>query len=146
MHPQREERNIGVRNGAWGETLAANFLAAAGYEVLERNARPCAHDRRLEIDIVAFDQTSSTLVFVEVKQHARRSERQCGLRSITRRKKTLLRRACWAWLRARDWRKSYRFDVIEIYGSPESGQKAQIDHFERVRLFVAGERFVDWKN
>lgn len=47
--------------GDWGETLAAEHLAAEGYEIIERNWR-C---RRGEIDIVAW--AGLQLVFVEVK-------------------------------------------------------------------------------
>jgi putative endonuclease len=47
--------------GDWGESLAAEHLAAKGYEIVERNWR-C---REGEIDIVAW--AGLQLVFVEVK-------------------------------------------------------------------------------
>lgn len=47
--------------GRWGENLAANYLAAEGLAVIERNWR-C---RDGEIDLVARD--GETFVFVEVK-------------------------------------------------------------------------------
>lgn len=47
--------------GDWGESLAAEHLAAKGYEIVERNWR-C---RQGEIDIVAW--AGLQLVFVEVK-------------------------------------------------------------------------------
>jgi len=48
--------------GNLGETLAAEYLQALGYEILERNWH---YSRYGEIDIIARDK--NTLVFVEVK-------------------------------------------------------------------------------
>lgn len=47
--------------GAWGETVAARFLARHGYIILERNYQA----RHKELDIVA--RQGETLCFVEVK-------------------------------------------------------------------------------
>lgn len=47
--------------GDWGESLAADYLANKGYEIVERNWR-C---QRGEIDIIAW--AGLELVFVEVK-------------------------------------------------------------------------------
>ena len=138
-----ETENIGVLRGRWGEDVAARWLERGGYTIEERNSRPCSGDARLEIDIVARDSVRDIVVFVEVKQHARRDESHTRLQSIDSRKKTLLRRACLSWLARRRWRGSYRFDVIEIYGTPDGG-KPEIDHVERVRLFNGNSRFVDW--
>lgn len=49
------------RLGNWGESVAATYLEAQGYRILQRNWR-CA---RGEIDLVA--QAGEVLVFVEVK-------------------------------------------------------------------------------
>ena len=139
----RDDPNKSVANGRWGEDVAAAALRLKGYVIVDRNIRPCVYDRRLEIDIVAYDREADAMVFVEVKQHARRDESHTRLQSIDSRKKTLLRRACLSWLARRRWRGSYRFDVIEIYGTPDGG-KPEIDHVERVRLFNGNSRFVDW--
>lgn len=132
-----------ARRGRWGEECAARYLEARGYEILERNVRPVARDRRLEIDIVAFDEKRDVLVFVEVKQHAARSDFARRLRSIDKGKLSRTRRACRAWLLKNGWTAGFRFDVVEIYGVPEGGQP-EIDHIERVRLFCGREVFVDW--
>ncbi len=137
--------NVGVAHGSWGEDVAAAQLEVEGLVVVERNARPCKNDRRVEIDIIAYDRRCDLLVFVEVKQHAARSDRQRRLRSITRRKQELLRRACRTWLLANRWKGAYRFDVIEVYGTPESRSKAEVDHIRHVRLFANSERFVNWE-
>ncbi|MGN0855141.1 MAG: YraN family protein [Kiritimatiellia bacterium] len=144
MSVQPRQSNIGVVHGAWGEDVAAEYLRIHGYEIVERNSRPCCWDARREIDIVAYDRQFDIMVFVEVKQHRTHSERAHRLMSISRRKKILLRTACRAWLYANRWQGAHRFDVIEIYGQPDRPGKVEIDHIERVKLFEKQARFVDW--
>ena len=143
---RRESENVGVRNGTWGEDVAVEFLRVHGYEIVDRNVRPCSRDRRLEIDVVAYDRMYDVMAFVEVKQHAERSQLARRLRSVDRHKLDLLRRACRTWLSKERWRGGYRFDVIEVYGSPGKGVRAEIDHVPGVRLFERPARFVDWYN
>lgn len=140
--PRRETKNKGVVNGNWGEAVAAEFLRRSGFEILDSNSRPVRRDRRLEIDIVARDKVNDTLVFVEVKQHARMSAFQRRIRSVDLKKKMNLRRACNAWRRIHSCTGSFRFDVVEVYGSP--GEKPCVDHISNVRLFVPDGRFVKW--
>lgn len=57
--------------GKWGEQLAADYLTAHGYLILERNLRT-PHG---ELDLIAHqpaltDQASGNLVFVEVRTRA----------------------------------------------------------------------------
>lgn len=85
MSPRREVENVGVRHGAWGETVATDFLRRRGYLIVDSNARPVEKDRRLEIDLVAWDESTDTMVFVEVKQHAAPTDYSRRLRSIDRR-------------------------------------------------------------
>ena len=84
------------------------------------------------------------MAFVEVKQHAQRSPFATRLRSVDRRKRDLLRRACRTWIAKERWAGAYRFDVIEVYGTPNAACRAEIDHIPGVRLFEKSERFVDW--
>lgn len=142
MPRPHEGGNKSTRNGRWGEAVAVEHLRCEGYEIIGRNVRPCARDRRLEIDVIAYDRLTEIAVFVEVKQHRMRDARSTRLRSVTRRKTELLRRACRCWLLRNKWETGYRFDVIEVYGSP--GERPEIDHVERVRLFEKTERFVRW--
>ena len=139
MNPHKP--NIGVIHGEWGERTAVERLRLEGYEIIDRNARPSARDGRLEIDIVAYDKARDTLVFVEVKQHKSHSPGESRLRSIDRAKKACLRRACNAWRRGNRWTGAYRFDVVEVVGTPGAG-RPEIDHIENVRLFTPSERFV----
>lgn len=135
--------NVGARNGAWGEDVAVEHLRRSGFEIIERNTRPVAKDGRLEIDIVAWDRASDTMVFVEVKQHARLSPYARRLQSVNRRKRQNLRRACGAWRRVNRWLGAYRFDVVEVYGAPGGGRPV-VDHIRNVRLFPPRGRFVKW--
>lgn len=143
MWSRREAANVGVTRGAWGEDVAADFLRRRGYLIVDSNACPVEKDRRLEIDLVAWDEATDTMVFVEVKQHATLTPYGRRLRSVDRSKRVNLRRACNAWRRVNKWRGSFRFDVIEIYGTPDGGRPV-IDHIEKVNLFAKPNRFVKW--
>lgn len=143
MFRRHNNINVGVSHGIWGEDVATEYLRRLGYEIVDRNSNPVMKDRRLEIDIVAWDRHNDTMVFVEVKQHAKISPYACRLRSIDKRKRDNLRRACNAWRRINKWQGDYRFDVIEIYGVPDGG-KPIVDHIPRVNLFTRGNRFVKW--
>ena len=142
MWPRKPD-NLGVLHGAWGESVAVGHLRRHGYEIVERNSRPVEKDGRLEIDIVAWDRKKDAMVFVEVKQHAKLSPYARRLRSVDKRKRLNLRRACNAWRRANRWHGAFRFDVIEIYGVPEGGEPV-IDHISDVELFAKRGRFVKW--
>ena len=142
MWPRKTD-NIGVLHGAWGEAVATEYLRRHGYEIVDRNSRPVERDGRLEIDIVAWDRRKDAMVFVEVKQHASMSPYARRLRSVDRRKRMNLRRACNAWRRTNKWHGAFRFDVIEIYGVPGGG-KPVIDHIPDVELFAKSGRFVNW--
>ena len=142
MRPRRAD-NVGVLHGAWGESVAVEHLRRRGYEIVDRNARPVEKDGRLEIDIVAWDRKKDEMVFVEVKQHAKPSPNARRLRSVDRRKRANLRRACNAWRRTNKWHGAFRFDVIEIYGVPEGGEPV-VDHVSNIELFAQPGRFVRW--
>ena len=146
MRTPRDMPNVGVAHGAWGEDVAVEYLRVHGYEIVDRNGRPSGRDRRLEIDVIAYDRMFDVMAFVEVKQHAQRSPYARRLRSVTRRKMNLLRRACRTWLAKEHWTGGYRFDVIEVYGAPKSRTRAEIDHIPGVRLFEKDERFVRWND
>lgn len=144
MPTRPEGDNVGVRHGVWGEESAVEFLRVHGYEIIDRNVRPCRRDRRLEIDVIAYDRLYDVMVFVEVKQHAGRSPYAGRLRSVDRDKRERLLRACRSWLARERWRGGFRFDVIEVYGTP--GTRPEIDHIPNVRMFVNRERFVNWND
>ena len=140
---KKKPANIGVEHGKWGEDIAAKHILKKGWKILERNSRPCSRDRRLEIDIVAYDEKADTIIFVEVKQHKSHSEYERRLRSINSKKKRNMRIACRSWIRSHKWQKGFRFDVIEIFGTPEESN-FELDHIERVNIFVPADKFVRW--
>lgn len=143
MSQRPDEINLGVRHGSWGEDVAAEYLRRGGFEIIDRNTRPVRKDHRLEIDIVAWERKTDTMVFVEVKQHASISPYARRLRSVDRKKKENIRRACNAWRIYNKWQGAYRFDVIEVYGTPEGGRPV-VDHIDNVELFARRGRFVKW--
>ena len=130
-----------AEQGNWGEDAAAAHLKGKNYRIVERNARPCPQDRRCEIDIIAKTRDGSTIVFVEVKTHARFTEHHDRLAGVDARKKRNLLRACANWITRNRWHGNFRFDVIEVWGSKTDGVPPQIDHVENVPLFGPNWRF-----
>ncbi len=101
------------RTGQIAEDLVAQRLDAAGWQIVERNART----RYGELDIVARD--GRTLVFIEVK--AAREGTQFGpekpILSIDFRKQRRVRRLATAWMSERRNVPRYeeiRFDAVGV--------------------------------
>jgi putative endonuclease len=101
------------RTGAIAEDHVADRLAAAGWEIVERNART----RYGELDIVARD--GRALVFIEVK--GARQGTQFGpsrpILSIDRRKQQRVRHLATAWMSERPDQPPYdeiRFDAVGV--------------------------------
>jgi putative endonuclease len=94
--------------GTEGEHLAAQFLEAQGYSILERNYR----FERGEIDLVAMD--GEELVFIEVK--TRHSQRYGEPEeSVTPSKEAQLKKVAEGYLYERNIEnQSCRFDVVTI--------------------------------
>ena len=138
-----ENAIVAKRNGAWGEEVAAGYLRSHGFEIIDRNSRPHVRDARLEIDIVAWERSTDTMVFVEVKQHSQVSQYARRLQCIDKSKKQNLRRVCNCWRRVNGWEGAFRFDVVEVYGCPDAGRPL-VDHLENVELFPRRGRFVKW--
>lgn len=96
--------------GRWGEDLAARHLERLGLTVLDRNWR-C---RAGEIDIVAADDQTETIIICEVKT---RTTEDFGspLAAVTPRKLRRLRGLAAEWMRAHDGHaRDIRIDVIGI--------------------------------
>lgn len=99
-----------VQLGALGEAFAVDHLAGAGLQILDRNWR-CRYG---EIDVIASDTATDTLVFVEVK--TRTGDGYGGLaHAVTERKVRRLRRLVGLWLASQDehWA-VVRIDVIGV--------------------------------
>ena len=114
-----EKREI----GAWGEDIAAEHLRANGYTIIERNFS-C---RLGEVDIIA--EGGGYLVFAEVK--LRKDWRFAEAREfVDSKKQEKIIKTARYYLMKHDTDLPVRFDVIEIYGAPGSGEKPQIGHIE----------------
>ncbi|HEX3040979.1 MAG TPA: YraN family protein [Solirubrobacterales bacterium] len=114
------------RTGAIAEDLVANRLAAAGWEIVERNART----RYGEIDIVARD--GGALVFVEVK--GARAGTAFGpekpILAIDHRKQRRVRRLATAWMSERRDQPGYdeiRFDAVGVT-LDRAGRAVDVDY------------------
>ena len=102
--------------GRAAEELVAARLEAAGWRIVDRNARPAGV--RGELDLIAVDWPA--LVFVEVK--ARLAGTVAGperpAAAVGPRKRARLRRVAAAWLRDRGYdvprHRDLRFDVIGV--------------------------------
>ena len=110
--------------GAWGETLAADYLRKKRYRIVACNYKT----RFGEIDLIARSRTD--IVFVEVK--LRRSDQFVQAREyVGSQKQNRIRTSAELWLQANPTELQPRFDVIEIY-APEGMQTAapRIIHLE----------------
>jgi len=108
--------------GALGEEVAANFLIAAGYRILERNFR-CKGG---EVDVIARDPIDKSLVFIEVKARRGLSYGVPQL-AVTPFKQRQISKAALTWLSKNLLHDTNaRFDVIAILLHTD-GQHA-IDH------------------
>ena len=96
--------------GALGERLAADHLCGMGLRILTRNWR-CRYG---ELDVIAVDPITDTVVFVEVK--ARTGDGFGGLaQAVTAQKARRLRRLAAIWLATQDRRwVAVRIDVIGV--------------------------------
>ncbi len=110
--------------GAWGESLAADYLKKKGYKLLAANFR----SRFGEIDLIVSNK--KFLVFVEVK--LRKSDRFARASEfVDFHKQNRLRTTAQMYLAEFPTQLQPRFDVIEIY-APEGTQTVdpEIHHME----------------
>lgn len=110
--------------GAWGESLAAEYLQKKKYKLLATGYR-C---RFGEIDLIVSNKTH--LVFVEVK--LRKSNRFAeALEFVDYHKQNRIRTTAELYLSQNPTQLQPRFDVIEIY-APEGldTKKPEIHHLE----------------
>ena len=116
-------------SGLWGEDLAAKHLKRNGYSIIGRRVKIF----RDEIDIIAtlpFGENNAMkqVVFVEVKTRASEIFGG-GLAAVDKRKRHALCRAALRYLRNKPTT-IFRFDIIEIIGSPASATPPSIRHYE----------------
>lgn len=123
-HPIRPDRR-NLELGAYGESLAAEYLQALGYEVLDRNWRA---GRLGELDLVMDDR--GTTVAIEVKT---RSGYGYGspFEAITATKADRLRRLLFEWVRRnRPAAAGLRVDAVAVLVLP--GEPHRIEHLRGI--------------
>lgn len=99
-----------AETGKAGERLAARFLKRSGYRILERNWRSYRH----EIDLIARERRTGTVVFVEVKTRTPNSFGRPA-DAVDADKRRFLRLAAESWLLSNGgMEQPARFDVIEV--------------------------------
>lgn len=129
-------RTANQEAGAWGEQLAADFLAGQGYRILGRNVR---FGSRCELDLVVRSPAPETLVFVEVKTR-RNEDLGRPLSAVDRGKRRALGRAALRYLHRTKARPArIRFDVVEVVGAP-GAEKPVIRHIENAFSLGPGYR------
>lgn len=120
-----EAEDVPEDSGLWGEQQAEALLVRSGLLILGRRVRV---GRRDEIDLVARD--GEELVFIEVKTRA--SERMgAPISAVNRHKRHTLSRAAVRYLKLLQVRHvRFRFDVVEVIGSPANGVR-EIRHVKK---------------
>lgn len=98
-----------IETGQKAESLAAAFLQAKGFTIIEKNFRAKVG----EIDIVA--KEGDEMVFVEVRARASRDFGGAAA-SVGGAKRRKLIKAASLWLQARNWDGACRFDVVAVDG------------------------------
>ena len=110
--------------GAWGESLAAEYLKKRKYRIAAVNY----HCRYGEIDLIAFN--SKYLVFVEVKLR-KSSDFALALEHVNIHKQNRIRTTAELYLSKYPTDLQPRFDVIEIYAPQGIDTKnPEIHHLE----------------
>ena len=124
------------RAGAWGEQVAADYLAKRGYRILGRNVR---FGSRCELDLVVRSPAPDALVFVEVKTR-RNEDYGRPASAVDRAKRRALGRAALRYLhRVKAKPAHIRFDVIEVVGQPD-GPPPVVRHVENAFSLGPGYR------
>lgn len=115
--------------GALGEQLAVDHLTGLGLRIINRNWR-CRYG---ELDVIASDSETRTVVFVEVK--TRTGDGYGGLaQAVTDAKVRRLRRLAGLWLASQhqSWA-AVRIDVIGVRIRPKnSGRTPEITHLRGI--------------
>lgn len=122
--------------GLWGERIAAEHLIRDGWSIVGRRVRPGHRD---EIDIIA--RKGGVLAFVEVKT---RSSEAFGrpASAVGMAKRRNLCRAAAAYLRRANYPDvAYRFDIIEVVGTPDGEDQLVVRHVADAFRFPERYRF-----
>ncbi len=109
--------------GEWGELVARDFLKQNGYFVKCLDWK----NKHRDLDIVAIDNTTQEIVFVEVKTR-RNTLFGEPEDSVNYKKKINLKKAASAYLHINRITRNYRFDIITVVGVCD--EDVQIKHIK----------------
>lgn len=107
--------------GSIGERLATDFLSAKGYRIVQRNYFAF----KVEIDLIALDESTNQIVFIEVKT-LQNDYFQQPYEEVNLKKQRNIIKAADIYLRRHDVEKEARFDVVSIVLKTDS--QAEITH------------------
>ncbi|WP_132526227.1 YraN family protein [Phorcysia thermohydrogeniphila] len=108
--------------GREGEKIASRYLLKRGYSIIRRNYRSSYG----EIDIIAFDPSTKTIVFVEVKLR-KKGAQSTPLETVNRTKQKKIIKTALKFLNETELTyEAVRFDVIGI----EDGEISTVFHVE----------------
>lgn len=117
--------------GQYAEKLAANYLLAIGYEILDANFYNHRGYRFGEVDIIAQDKEGS-YVFVEVKARTGRKDAVVPEESITTKKIKKIEKAAHLYLtRKNSLDKNWRIDAISVILDLKQ-RRAHIKHIKYI--------------
>lgn len=121
--------------GQIGEKVAARFLQKKGYAILETNYQNSRGWRLGEIDIIARENNSQEIVFVEVKtREYEKWKDTLPEENITRSKLRKMEKIANSYLLKHHLRdKPYRFDAVSIW-LDLSAKKAKVKHLRSICL------------
>ena len=107
--------------GSKGEQLAADFLSAKGYRIVQRNYFAF----KVEIDLIALDESTNQIVFIEVKT-LQNDFFQQPYEEVNLKKQRNIIKAADTYPRRHDIDKEARFDVVSIVLKPDA--EPEINH------------------
>lgn len=104
--------------GSIGEWLATDFLSAKGYRIVQRNYFAF----KVEIDLIALDESTNQIVFIEVKT-LQNDYFQQPYEEVNLKKQRNIIKAADTYLRRHNIEKEARFDVVSIVLKTDSQVK-----------------------
>ena len=115
------------KSGKLGEIYAAKRLSDEGYTILYTNYRT----RFAEIDIIAMDESSHTLCFIEVKTRKSKAF-GTGADFIFKSKIDKIILGARSYIASKHVTCDIRFDVIEVYGEilPSGFAVSEFNHIK----------------
>lgn len=129
-HPSPRDRDGSAAVGSIGEALAVHHLVADdGLEILARNWRLAAGELRGELDVVARDRTTNTLIVVEVKTRRDAARFGGAVTALHPRQIARLRRVTTAFVRQAGLRPAtLRLDLVAI----DLGRAPSLQHVPEI--------------